>query len=485
MVCDGTGHSRSDAALVPRGSLKDLKMPKTLYEKLWEAHIVSETASGGTLLYIDRHYLHEVSTPQSFEALREDGLKVRRPLTNIAVADHSVPTRRNDGVIADPQAAAQIALLESNCREFGVPYIPLDSQDQGIVHVVGPEQGWSLPGMTIVCGDSHTSTHGAFGALAFGIGASECGTVMATQTLWQKKARTMRVHFTGKASDQISAKDLALALISRIGTSGAVGHAIEFTGEAIQNLSMEGRMTLCNMAIEAGSRTGLVAPDATTYAYLSDCPNAPKGEAWDKALAYWKTLPSDAGAKYDREIDIDVTSILSQVTYGTRPDQSLPDDGKLPEPNSEEVRQALAYMDLDPSSEFKRVPINHAFIGSCTNGRLEDLRRAAEQIKGRKVAEGITALVVPGSGRVKHQAEMEGLDQVFLEAGFEWRQPGCSLCIAMNDDRLPPGSRCASTSNRNFEGRQGPGVRTHLMSPAMVAEAAIQGSVVRVEGRKS
>jgi 3-isopropylmalate/(R)-2-methylmalate dehydratase large subunit len=458
-------------------------MPKTLYEKLWDTHIVFEAGGGGTLLYIDRHYLHEVSTPQSFESLREDGHSVRRPLTNIAVADHSVPTRRHDGVIADPRAAAQIALLENNCREFGIPYIPLGSQDQGIVHVVGPEQGWSLPGTTIVCGDSHTSTHGAFGALAFGIGASECGTVMAAQTLWQKKAHTMRVHFTGRAADEISAKDLALTLISRIGTSGAAGHAIEFTGEAVRNLSMEGRMTLCNMAIEAGSRTGLVAPDATTFDYLASCPNAPRGDAWQKAVAHWKSLPSDPGAQYDREIEIDVASIVSQVTYGTRPDQNLPDDGKLPEPTTDEARQALAYMDLDPNVEFDGVAINHAFIGSCTNGRIEDLRRAAEQIRGRKVAEGVTALVVPGSGRVKLQAELEGLDQLFLEAGFEWRHPGCSLCIAMNDDRLPPGSRCASTSNRNFEGRQGPGVRTHLMSPAMVTEAAIRGCVVRVGAR--
>ncbi|WP_340691236.1 3-isopropylmalate dehydratase large subunit [Hyphomonas sp.] len=460
-------------------------MSKTLYEKLWESHVVCTTGSGSCLLYIDRHYLHEVSTPQSFESLRTDKLSVRRPETNIAVADHSVPTRRDGRPIADPQAAAQIALLEQNCLDFSIPYIPLDSDEQGIVHVIGPEQGLSLPGMTIVCGDSHTSTHGAFGALAFGIGASECGTVMATQCLLQKQARSMRVHFTGRLQDGITAKDLALALIAKIGTAGAVGHAIEFTGEPIRNLSMEGRMTLCNMAIEAGSRTGLVAPDETTLEYIKGRKGAPKGEDWDKACAYWATLQSDSKASYDKEVELCVTSILPQVTYGTRPDQSLPDNGWIPASLTDDARNALTYMGIEPETEFDQIGIDYAFIGSCTNGRIEDLRAAAAQIKGRHVAHGVTALVVPGSGLVKKQAEAEGLDRLFLDAGFEWRAPGCSLCVAMNDDRLPAGSRCASTSNRNFEGRQGVGSRTHLMSPLMAAEAAINGRIVRTMGTGS
>lgn len=456
-------------------------MSKTLYEKLWDAHVVARNGPNAALLYIDRHYLHEVSTPQSFEALREDDLAVRRPNANIAVADHSVPTRRTSAEIADPQAAAQVALLERNCREFGIPYIPLDSEDQGIVHVIGPEQGLSLPGMTIVCGDSHTSTHGAFGALAFGIGASECGTVMATQSLWQKKARTMNVRFTGTASPHVSAKDFALALISRISASGATGYAIEFSGEAVEALSMEARMTLCNMAIEAGSRTGLIAPDDTTFAYVKGRRHAPSPEQWDQAVAQWKTLKSDPDAQFDKVVEIDVTKLAPQMTFGTRPDQGMSASGRLPDHLTGEQARAFDYMGLAPSTDLAGLPIDYAFIGSCTNGRLEDLRAAAAQIKGRRVAEGVTALVVPGSGQVKKHAEAEGLDKLFLEAGFEWRAPGCSLCVAMNDDRLPPGTRCASTSNRNFEGRQGAGARTHLMSPAMVAAAAIAGHIVALQ----
>ncbi len=456
-------------------------MSKTLYEKLWDSHVVCDISTDATLLYIDRHYLHEVSTPQSFEALKTDELNVRRPKTNIAVADHSVPTLRNGRPIADPQAAAQIALLESNCKHFSIPYIPLDSDEQGIVHVIGPELGLSLPGMTIVCGDSHTSTHGAFGALAFGIGASECGTVMATQCLLQKKSKTMRVHFTGQLQNGVSAKDLALTLIKKIGTAGAVGYAIEFTGQPITNLSMEGRMTLCNMAIEAGSRTGLVAPDDVTFEYIKGRQNAPKEIDWKHALKLWKSLKTDTEAHYDKEIQLSVDEIIPQVTYGTRPDQGLPDDGRLPSGNTNEIRDALSYMGLEPNAAFSDFKIDYAFIGSCTNGRIEDLRAAASQIQNRHVAEGVIALVVPGSGLVKKQAEKEGLDKVFIDAGFEWRSPGCSLCVAMNNDRLPPGSRCASTSNRNFEGRQGAMSRTHLLSPIMAAEAAIAGHIVQIK----
>ncbi|TVV76559.1 3-isopropylmalate dehydratase large subunit [Sphingomonas solaris] len=452
-------------------------MARTLYGKLWDTHVVAE-ADGKALLYIDRHLLHEVSTPQSFEALREDGLTVRRPETQLAVADHSVPTHDRDKPIDDRQAAAQVALLERNCAAFGIEYLPLAGNDQGIVHVIGPELGFTLPGITLVCGDSHTSTHGAFGALAFGIGASECGTVMATQTLWQARARTMRVTFTGRLAPGVSAKDMALAFIGEVGASGAVGHAVEYAGEAVAALSMEGRMTLCNMTIEAGARTGLVAPDETTFAYLRDRPRAPRGEQWDAAVAFWRTLASDADAAFDREIVIAADGIAPHVTFGTSPDQVVPLGTVLPA--DARFDRALHYMDLRPGDAMEGVPIDHAFIGSCTNGRLEDLRAAAAVIRGRHVADGVRALVVPGSMRVKAAAEAEGLDRLFVAAGFEWREPGCSLCVAMNDDRLPPGARCASTSNRNFEGRQGAGARTHLMSPAMVAAAALAGRIVDV-----
>ncbi len=452
-------------------------MARTLYEKLWDAHVVAE-ADGKALLYIDRHLLHEVSTPQSFEALREDGLSVRRRAAQLAVADHSVPTHDRDQPIADRQAAAQVALLERNCAEFGIEYLTLTGGDQGIVHVIGPEQGFTLPGMTLVCGDSHTSTHGAFGALAFGIGASECGTVMATQTLWQAPARTMRVTFDGKLAPGVTAKDMALAFIRETGASGGTGFAVEYAGEAVRALSMEGRMTLCNMTIEAGARSGIVAPDKTTFAYLEGRPRAPRGAQWEAAIAYWRTLASDPDAAFDHEVVIAADGIAPHATFGTSPDQSLPMGAVIPA--DDRLAKPLRYMDLRAGDALLGLPIDHAFIGSCTNGRIEDLRAAAAVIGGGHVAEGVRALVVPGSMRVKAAAEAEGLDHLFTAAGFEWREPGCSLCVAMNDDRLPPGARCASTSNRNFEGRQGVGARTHLMSPAMVAAAAIAGRIVDV-----
>ena len=462
-------------------------MARTLYDRLWDAHVVVSEADGRTLLYIDRHLLHEVSTPQSFAALREGGHVVHRPATQLAVADHAVPTHDRDRPIADPLARAQVGLLERNCADFGIDYLRLDGPDQGIVHVIGPEQGFTLPGMTLVCGDSHTATHGAFGALAFGIGASECGTAMATQALWQTKARRMRVTFAGALAPGVTPKDMALALIGRIGAAGASGHAIEFAGEAVRALSMEGRMTLCNMAIEAGSRTGLVAPDATTFAYLKGRPRAPAGASWDAALAAWQDLASDPDAVFDREIEIDAATLAPQATFGTSPDQVIAVDGALPDPATladgaarAKLEKALAYMDLAPGQRLAGLAVDHVFIGSCTNGRLDDLRAAAATIRGRRVAAGVTALVVPGSGAVKRQAEAEGLDRLFVAAGFQWREAGCSLCVAMNDDRLPAGARCASTSNRNFEGRQGAGARTHLMSPAMAAAAAIAGHIVDI-----
>jgi 3-isopropylmalate/(R)-2-methylmalate dehydratase large subunit len=431
--------------------------------------------------------LHEVSTPQSFAALRAAGRRVHRPAANLAVADHSVPTRHRDRPIADPPARAQVALLEANCAEFGIEYLALTGDNQGIVHVIGPEQGFTLPGITLVCGDSHSSTHGAFGALAFGIGASECGTVMATQALWQTQARTMRVNVTGALAPGVSAKDLALGVIGRIGAAGGAGYAIEFAGPAVRAMSMEARMTLCNMAVEAGSRTGLVAPDETTFAYVKGRARAPKGAEWDRAVAYWRTLPSDPDAIFDAEVTIDLAELAPQVTFGTSPDQVIPIDRAIPVAGAatsaaEHARlaRALDYMALAPGQPLLGLAIDHVFIGSCTNGRIEDLRAAATVIGHGRVASGVRAIVVPGSGAVKRQAETEGLDRVFMGAGFEWRDAGCSLCVAMNDDRLPPGARCASTSNRNFEGRQGRGARTHLMSPAMAAAAAIAGQIVDV-----
>lgn len=461
--------------------------PATLYDKLWAAHVVAQGEDGQALLYIDRHLLHEVSTPQSFETLRKTGSPIWRPETHLAVADHAVPTRARGGAIADPQARAQVALLAANCAEFGLEHLALDGERQGIVHVISPEQGFTLPGLTLVCGDSHTATHGAFGALAFGIGASECGVVMAVQSLWQTKAKTMRVTFRGALPRHVTAKDMALALIAKIGSAGGVGYAIEYAGDAVRNLSMEGRMTLCNMTIEAGARVGLVAPDETTFAYLKGRPRAPSGAAWAAAVAHWRTLPTDPGAVFDREIEIDAATIAPQVSYGVSPDQTLPIDGRVPSPADlpagparAQLTSALGYMGLEPGAKLTDIAIDTVFIGSCTNGRLEDLRAAAAIAVTGKVADGVTALVVPGSTAVKRQAEAEGLDKVFLDAGFQWRHAGCSLCVAMNDDRLPAGARCASTSNRNFEGRQGAGARTHLVSPAMAAAAALAGRLVDV-----
>lgn len=462
-------------------------MAGTLYDTLWDAHLVEQADDDQALLYIDRHLLHEVSTPQSFVALRDAKLAVHRPETNLAVADHAVPTHDRDQPIGDPQARAQVALLEQNCREFGVEYLRLAGPDQGIVHVIAPEQGFTLPGTTLVCGDSHSATHGAFGALAFGIGASECGTVMAAQALWQRRARPMRVTIEGGLPSYVSAKDLMLALIARIGSSGAVGYAIEYAGPAIRAMSMEARMTLCNMTIEAGSRTGLVAPDETTFRYLAGRRRAPRGAMWDKALAYWRTLHSADDAVFDREIVIDASALAPQISFGTSPDQVLPIDGSVPYPadiadagQRARLTRALDYMGLAPGQRLDAIAIDHVFIGSCTNGRIEDLRAAAAIATRGMVHESVRAMVVPGSMAVKRMAEAEGLDRIFLAAGFEWREPGCSLCVAMNDDRLPPGARCASTSNRNFEGRQGIGARTHLVSPATAAAAALTGRLTDV-----
>jgi 3-isopropylmalate/(R)-2-methylmalate dehydratase large subunit len=461
--------------------------PQTLYDKLWSGHVVRELPDGDCLIYIDRQLVHEVSSPQAFAALRAKRIGLRRPETHFAVADHAIPTHGVAGQIDDPQARAQVDELERNTRAFGVAYAAPGTLAQGIVHVIGPESGFTLPGTTMVCGDSHTTTHGAFGALAFGIGASECGTVMATQCLRQTRVQNMRVTFRGELSAHVTAKDMALALIGRIGTTGASGHAIEFAGETVRRLDMAGRMTLCNMAIEAGSRIALVAPDDTTFAFLRDRPRAPKGDAWDRAVAYWRTLASDDDAPFQRDIAIDVAPLGPQATWGTAPDQVIAIDDPLPSPcaipDPEErsrMERALHYMGLEPGQRLTGVSISHVFIGSCTNSRIEDLRAAAAVVRGKRVPSGVKAIVVPGSGRTRQQAEHEGLDRIFIAAGMEWRAPGCSMCVAMNSDRLGPGDRCASTSNRNFEGRQGRGGRTHLMSPAMAAAAAITGTIADV-----
>jgi len=461
--------------------------PKTLYDKIWDAHLVRETPGETSVLYIDRHLVHEVTSPQAFEGLRAAGRKVRRAELTLAVADHNVPTTSRAAGIAEPESAAQVAALETNAREFGIEYLPMNDIRQGIVHIVGPEQGWTLPGTTIVCGDSHTATHGAFGALAFGIGTSEVEHVLATQTLRMAKSRNMRVNAKGGLARGVTPKDLVLAIIARIGTAGGTGHVVEYAGEAIRALSMEGRMTVCNMSIEAGARAGLIAPDATTFAYLAGKPKAPKAGAFETAVAYWRTLHTDEGARFDTEITVDVGAVAPMVTWGTSPEQGAPITGRVPDPAGEGdankrkgIERALAYMDLAPGTPLDEIKIDRAFIGSCTNGRIEDLREAAAILRGRKVASHVGAMAVPGSGLVKAQAEAEGLDQIFLAAGFEWREPGCSMCLAMNADKLEPGERCASTSNRNFEGRQGRGGRTHLMSPAMVAAAAVAGRLVDV-----
>ncbi|WP_027417923.1 3-isopropylmalate dehydratase large subunit [Aneurinibacillus terranovensis] len=456
--------------------------PRTMFEKIWDNHVIYAEDNKPSLLYIDLHLVHEVTSPQAFEGLRMTGRKVRRPDLTFATMDHNVPTTDRSLPIEDPISRQQMDALAINCKEFGVRLYDLDSPDQGVVHVMGPELGLTHPGKTIVCGDSHTSTHGAFGALAFGIGTSEVEHVLATQCLQQKKPKTLEVHVAGPLPTGVTAKDLILAIIAKWGTAFATGYVIEYTGEAISNLSMEERMTVCNMSIEAGARAGLIAPDETTFAYLKGRPFAPQGAEWDKAIAVWKTLRTDEGAEYDRRVVIKADSIEPQVTWGTSPGMGIGVTGSVPAPedfsseNEQKATQnALAYMGLVPGTPMSEIAIDRVFIGSCTNGRIEDLRAAAKIANGYKVASGVHAMVVPGSGRVKEQAEKEGLDKIFTEAGFEWREPGCSMCLAMNPDVLSPGERCASTSNRNFEGRQGRGGRTHLVSPAMAAAAAIVG----------
>jgi 3-isopropylmalate/(R)-2-methylmalate dehydratase large subunit len=464
-------------------------MPKTLYDKIFDSHLVNEASDGTCLLYIDRHLVHEVTSPQAFEGLRIAGRKVRRPDATLAVADHNVPTTpdRLKG-IKDETSRIQVQTLEDNCAEFGVTYFKMDDKRQGIVHIVGPEQGLTQPGMTIVCGDSHTATHGAFGALAFGIGTSEVEHVLATQTLIQKRAKNMLVKVEGALPPGVTAKDLVLAIIGKIGTAGGTGYVIEYAGDAIRALSMEGRMTVCNMSIEAGARAGLIAPDATTFAYLKGRNMAPKATDWDKAVEFWETFVSDRDAKYDSEVVLHTKDIAPQVTWGTSPQDVLPITSVVPHPDAEEdegrrktVERALDYMGLTPGTRLTDIAIDKVFIGSCTNGRIEDFREVAKIVKGKKVAGNVKlAMIVPGSGLVKEQAESEGLHTIFTQAGFEWREPGCSMCLAMNADKLEPGERCASTSNRNFEGRQGRGGRTHLMSPVMAAAAAIKGKLADV-----
>jgi len=456
--------------------------PKTLFDKIWDAHLVHRQDDGTCLIYIDRHLVHEVTSPQAFEGLRNAGRKVRSPERTLAVADHNVPTTGRSVGIEDSESRIQVEALEANAADFGVPYFGMDDIRQGIVHVIGPEQGFTQPGMTIVCGDSHTATHGAFGALAFGIGTSEVEHVLASQTLIQKPAKNMRITVKGDVPEHVTAKDIILAIIGKIGTAGGTGHVIEFAGDAITNLSMEGRMTVCNMAIEAGARAGMIAPDEKTFAYLKGRPMAPSGELWDQAVSWWQSLPSDAGAKYDTEITLKAAEIEPTVTWGTSPEDALPITAEVPDPKKisdmarrAKIERAIEYMGVQAGMKLTDIKIDTVFIGSCTNSRIEDLRAAAAIADGQKVKDGIRAMVVPGSGLVKQQAEEEGLDKIFIASGFEWREPGCSMCLAMNADKLSPGERCASTSNRNFEGRQGRGGRTHLVSPQMAVAAAING----------
>ena len=463
-------------------------MQKTLYDKLWDSHVVRADADGTTVLYIDRHLVHEVTSPQAFEGLREAGRGLWRTSANLAVADHNVPTTGRAQGIQDPTSRLQVETLDANARSFGLTYFNMNDKRQGIVHVIGPEQGATLPGMTVVCGDSHTSTHGAFGCLAHGIGTSEVEHVLATQTLLAKKSRSMLVQVDGALPPGVTAKDIVLAVIGRIGTAGGTGYAIEYGGSTIRALSMEGRMTVCNMAIEAGARAGMVAVDDTTIDYVKGRPFSPSEEQWEQAVAYWRTLHSDAGAGFDTVVTLDASTIRPQVTWGTSPEMVTSVDGSVPDPRHEQdavrrdaMEKALAYMDLAPNTRIEDIAIDKVFIGSCTNSRIEDLRAAADVVRGRQRAPSVKlAMVVPGSGLVKEQAEREGLDRIFIDAGFEWREPGCSMCLAMNADRLEPGERCASTSNRNFEGRQGQGGRTHLVSPAMAAAAGIAGLFVDV-----
>ncbi|MCG8493825.1 MAG: 3-isopropylmalate dehydratase large subunit [Sneathiellales bacterium] len=460
---------------------------RTLYDKIWDSHLVDVQEDGASLLYIDRHLVHEVTSPQAFEGLRAAGRKVRRPDATFAVADHNVPTKDLDKGITNPESKLQVETLEANVKEFGVNYFSMTDDRRGIVHIIGPEQGLTLPGMTIVCGDSHTSTHGAFGSLAHGIGTSEVEHVMATQTLIQKKAENMLVRVDGELPVGVTAKDLALAIIGKIGTAGGTGCVIEYAGEAVRSLSMEGRMTLCNLTIEAGARAGLIAPDETTFDYVKGRPYAPKAAAFEQAVAYWKTLVTDEGAHYDHEVILKAEEIVPYVTWGTSPEDALPITANVPAPSdfSDSGKQiaaerALNYMGLTAGMKLTDIEVDHVFVGSCTNGRIEDLRAVAEIVEGKKIKDSVNAIIVPGSGLVKIQAEEEGLDKIFTDAGFEWREPGCSMCLAMNADRLDEGDRCASTSNRNFEGRQGRGGRTHLVSPAMAAAAALTGRLTDV-----
>jgi 3-isopropylmalate/(R)-2-methylmalate dehydratase large subunit len=467
--------------------IRTMAKPQTLYDKIFEDHLVDRQDDGTCLLYIDRHLVHEVTSPQAFEGLRLTGRKVRAPEKTLAVVDHNVPTTDRSHGIDDPESRIQVEQLAINARDFGIEYFDALDRRQGVVHIIGPEQGFTLPGTTIVCGDSHTSTHGAFGALAHGIGTSEVEHVLATQTLIQSKAKNMRVNVEGKLAPGVTAKDIVLSIIGEIGTAGGTGYVVEFAGEAIRALSMEGRMTVCNMTIEGGARAGMIAPDEKTYAYLAGRPRTPKGEAWDQARRYWDTLHSDADAVFDREITLDAGNLPPVITWGTSPEDVIAITGNVPRPEDAaseakrtSVRRALDYMGLAGGEKITDVAIDRVFIGSCTNGRIEDLRAAAAVVEGRTVSARVNALIVPGSGLVKEQAEAEGLDKIFKAAGFEWREPGCSMCLAMNPDRLAPGERCASTSNRNFEGRQGFKGRTHLVSPAMAAAAAIAGHFVDI-----
>ena len=459
-------------------------MYKTLYDKIWHSHLINEQDDGTSLIYIDRHLVHEVTSPQAFEGLRLSNRKVNSPKRTLAVADHNVPTLDRELGIKAQDSRIQVEELDKNVEEIQIPYFNMNDTRQGIVHVIGPEQGFTQPGMTIVCGDSHTATHGAFGSLAFGIGTSEVEHVLATQTLIQKKAMNMLINITGNLDKIVTSKDLILYIIGKIGTAGGTGCVIEYSGNALRDMSMESRMTICNMSIEAGARAGMIAPDDITFNYLYEKPMAPKNEDWDKAVNWWKSLPSDSGAKFDKIVDIDATKVTQTITWGTSPEEIVSIDGTVPNPDkiSDEVKQnkikrSIEYMGLTPGQKISDVEINTVFIGSCTNSRIEDIRSAAEIIKGKKVSTSVKALVVPGSGLVKKQAEEEGLDVIFKHAGFEWREPGCSMCLAMNSDKLNEGDRCASTSNRNFEGRQGKGGRTHLVSPEIAAASAITGKL--------
>jgi len=461
--------------------------PRTLFDKIWDQHLVDVQEDGTALIYIDRHLVHEVTSPQAFEGLRNTNRRVRRPEATLAVPDHNVPTTDRSKGIEEEQSRIQVETLQQNCEDFGVQLFDVNDIRQGIVHIIGPEQGFTLPGNTIVCGDSHTSTHGAFGALAFGIGTSEVEHVLATQTLYQARPANMRITVDGELPFGVTAKDVVLAIIGKIGTAGGTGHVIEYAGDVVKNLDMAGRMTICNMTIEAGARAGLIAPDETTFEYIKGRPMAPKAGAFEQAVQFWQTLPSDEGARYDKEVVLKAEEIEPQVTWGTSPQDVVPITGIVPNPKAESdpnrrsaMERSLVYMGLEPGTPVSELKVDKVFVGSCTNGRIEDLRAAAKVVEGKQIAAHVEALIVPGSGLVKYQAEEEGLDKIFIDAGFEWREPGCSMCLAMNPDKLKPGERCASTSNRNFEGRQGKGGRTHLVSPAMAAAAAVTGHIADV-----